>query len=220
MDNVACMMGRFANQLWELSAATIVFGKGNFKANLSLCGTYEAKAFENFQGIDVKQNLDDTDCLMKPGYYQHKRWLADPNVIKSYIRKPDDIPHLPAAIHIRLDDYTRNNDYAPYIIKRRYIEDSCKKMGLKLSDCVVFTDSPEAVHSLYGDDLNVYDEKDGLRAFWMLVEADYLICSASTYSYWAAYLGNHKRFTMPIHWHFPVNDDDTIAKCTQDLFWF
>lgn len=221
MDNVVFLMGRFANQLWEISAAIRVFGEGNFKVCLDACGEYERKAFENFQGIEVKEKVDVDDICIRAGYYQHKKWLCNPEVIKKYIKRPDDVPHLRAVIHLRLDDYIRNEEYRPYVVKRSYIDEACKRMGIDVKDFVVLSDSPQFVNRLYGDDLIVHEETDDLRAFWTLVEADYVIGSASTYSYWACYLNHHKEFALPLYWKLPTDDVDvTMAKCVQDLLWF
>lgn len=221
MDNIVYLAGRFANQLWEISAATKLFGFGNFKVNLKFCGEWEKRAFENFQGIEVKENIEDSDRCMPLGYYQHKKWLVDPHTMMKYLKKPENIPHLHAVIHLRLDDYLQNAEYSPFVVSRKYITDACEKLNIDIKDCMVVSDTPSAVKQIYGNDLNVYDEPDTLRAFWTMVNSDYFIGSASTFSYWAAYLGKHKDFALPVFWHFPKDGLDTsVALCNKDLFWW
>lgn len=68
------------------------------------------------------------------------------------------------------------------------------------------SDSPQKVREMFGDDLRVYEEPNTLRAFWTMANADYLIGSASTFSYWAAYLGHNKAFVFPDKWFFDPYD--------------
>lgn len=83
----------------------------------------------------------------------------------------------------------------------------------------MMSDSPSKVREMFGEDLRVHEESDTLRAFWTLCNADYLIGSMSTFSYWAAYLGQHKGVAFPDEWFF-VKSDGTFAQRLDDLLWY
>lgn len=83
-------------------------------------------------GIEFKPEPDEGDNIMPIGYYQHKKWLVDAEVMRRYIRTVDDVPHLKAVIHIRLGDYLRVGTHKPFIITREYLERKCGELGVPL----------------------------------------------------------------------------------------
>lgn len=121
------------------------------------------------------------------------------------------------GIHIRLTDY-RHHVTKPFMDYRTYIGKAIAKLPMdKVKKLIVYSDEPyNALNIVKSIDIPKHIEIeldnnntiDGLRR---MSSMQYLIACASTYSWWAAWLGDHDVVTVPTPWlHDPTIDYEGV----------
>ena len=207
--HVPMAMGGFANNLWCLSAALKTLGKPILEIENS-------KIRDDFYDYfaDSVVTFRRQGITFPPVYYQHKYFLVPKEKILPYV-KIEDTECLKWACHIRLGDYLANADYARTIPSAARLMGLFDYLSLTPNQVTFITDSPEIFRRLYPKDWNVRSTN---QDFSLLTNAENIIMSASTFSWWAAYLGNHKLIFYPSQWYCDfVRVDPTCAAKGTDL---
>ena len=183
MSTIVKFLGRFGNNIFQLSAALKLSNGGEVLVNpgrgtgidgfVNLKLTYQA---QNFPG----------------GYYQHKKWLLPKEEILPYIKKVNT-PRYDWTIHIRGTDYK----LFPGVLRSR--EHICYQLcwlNIRPKDIKVITDDIAYATKLVPYDCEIIRSKDFITDWWILRNSYNIITSPGTFSYTAAYLGNHERVIM------------------------
>lgn len=111
-----------------------------------------------------------------------------------------------AAIHIRLGDYLKET-WRFRSPKKEFIEKALSYLSPSITKLEIFSDDPETALSLvssckkakkYQLILNNGDEIESIRG---IISASEFIMSCSSFSWWAAYLGNHKKVIVDKQWY-------------------
>lgn len=135
------------------------------------------------------------------------------NIIKEVPAEKYDV-----VIHWRMGDYKVTPPFDRVILTKEYIDEALKILGKKPEECVIVTDSPERVKEL--TNIRVLDIADDLETFWTIVNAENIVMSASTFSWWGAYLSEAKKIVYPKTWAEDLGvsaGDDTTVKRGVDV---
>ena len=112
------------------------------------------------------------------------------------------------ALHVRRGDYLSAQHYLHGALSGDYYLSALKKVREKhgLKRIVIFTDSPEIVKN---EDWYLLLDKDKVRfsdsikPWETIIEMAHfssIVCSNSTFSWWAAFIGEKKTIIMPSNW--------------------
>jgi len=203
MNRVQCTTlgshGRFGNQLFQYAFAKSYAQKYN--CVLEIPADWVGRDFFEIDDISITTQLHRTHLDHIPfgrvnidlyGYFQHQNFLdiMNPHDVKKWFKfktkwtdkfkKPRDFY---VASHLRHGDYVGGKNQCT-ITEKCYL-DSCKKFGYHKEDVIVV-----AEHKRQPDDPM---DMDFLYDFFVLMEADVLFRSNSTFSWWAGFLGNQKK---------------------------
>ena len=113
------------------------------------------------------------------------------------------------AIHIRLGDYLKMDKN----LSKNYYLNSIDKIinNYFISDINIFTDSPNCVFKIYPEllklniPISIKSNKDELLDLINLSKYDFLIASASSFSWIASYFGEHKKVVVPKDFWLPID---------------
>jgi hypothetical protein len=149
------------------------------------------------------------------GYFQSLKYFKDfqnefigllklPTVDRSFINDKS------VAVHIRRGDYMRHNKHL--VCNSQYFRDNIEKF--EGYDINVFTDSPEIViKEMLGISCNIIQTGDELKDLTLMSLHDNLICSNSSFSWWASFLGRKKkRVIFPDRWFNDFEQHDDIYR--------
>ena len=163
------------------------------------------------------QMRDDTDVagfFQSPLFFKKEdvlRWFSFNESLFASVRAKYGNINLnkATAIHLRLGDYCNPSSLMFYTIRPEYV-----KRALSLikegGPILVISDSPETAKKYLGHmpegTIFVEGNKD-YEDFYLLAHAKNIICSASSFSWWAAYLNKHpnKKVFMPQYWFLPMS---------------
>ena len=128
-----------------------------------------------------------------------------------------------AAIHIRMGDYLQY-DWRYKSPKKDFIERAIKQLSPHIKRLVVFSDEPnkamELIRSCNGSEkygiINGSAESDEIDDIRSMTACEELIMSCSSFSWWAAYLGEHKKVIVDKKWY---NDNGLIDKDIYEDNW-
>lgn len=202
--NYVSMYGRLGNNLFELSAGMKYFGyDSNGNPN------FTALTFEIRHGLLLRRMIKHINFMEFPigntgrllgrnAYYQSPKWLVAPRRMRKYVDiiTPEDVHD--CIVHIRGDDYMQFPEHKASITTRPWILAAIKQLGFKPSDCVVCTDDPALASLLLPEAQNV--SRSTKYDFGQMCHAKNLVMSASTFSWWAGYLGKARRIVFPRMW--------------------
>lgn len=175
--------------------------------------------------VNMKNLLQTDNDIIIDSYLQHAEYYIPHvaelrniyNVNKTKIINKDKI-----VIHIRETDYADINCFPGFEFYLKLLN------NFKFTDVIIVTDNTycETVKKLVqlGCQLNTEGKVDkfdticndrGMFDFYTLMYSENIILSHSTFAWWAAFLGNHKRIIFPYSmaykqmWNItPKNDDD------------
>lgn len=221
MMNTIELYGRFGNVLWEIGAAIRFFGgPENFVAVLGR--SFKKKESALFQGIQfVEQAQIDKNrkfffnspqfSPIPPGtkhlrgWFQHIKFIEGVDM-KRYLKiSPQENEH--TLIHIRGTDYFMNetNRKRFPVHNREYYDRGMEELGVKPGECRIVTDDRKYARSLLPEIQFLNNGKQGMAVdFAMMMGAQHVICSTSTFSWWAGYLGKAERVIIPSRWHHGI----------------
>lgn len=129
-----------------------------------------------------------------------------------------------AGIHIRMGDYLKY-DWRYKSPKKDFIERAIKQLSPHIKRLVVFSDNPKEACDLVcscerpegmwvvAGTMDYSDEIDDIRE---MTACEELIISCSSFSWWAAYLGEHKKVIVDKKWY---NDNGLIDKDIYEDNW-
>lgn len=153
------------------------------------------------------------------GHFQNERYFSDykEDIRKLYKNLTSEQQEGTLGIHIRLTDY-RSHVTKPFLDYRTYIGKALKKIPMdKVKNLIIFSDEPiTALNMVKTLDIpkSIKIEVDGndtLSALRRMTGMQYLITSASSYSWWGAWLGDHDIVTVPTPWlHDPTIDYEGV----------
>ena len=196
-------MGRFGNQLFQYAFAKTYAEK--YDCVLEIPHEWIGRQIFNIEdnalsaplpktGLD-EINFGDVNIDLH-GFFQHQKFLDIMNPVKvkewfsfqdrwkSLFKKPKDFY---VAAHIRHGDYVGGEKYCT-ISEECYIH-SCNEFGYDGEDLIIVSEEKRQP----GDPGNM----DFLYDFFVLMEADILFRSNSTFGWWAGFLGNQKIVYSP-----------------------
>lgn len=206
MSTIVKFLGRFGNNIFQLSAALKLSNGGEVLVNPGR-GT-GINGFVNLKLTQEAQNFP-------VGYYQHKKWLLPKEEILPYIKKVST-PRYDWTLHIRGTDYKR---FPGVLRSREYILYQLHWLKLRPKDIKVITDDISYAKQLVPYDCEVIRSEDFITDWWILRNSFNIITSPGTFSYTAAYLGNHERVIMAKQclWDVLNTQDNTSVSKGIDL---
>jgi len=151
----------------------------------------------NAQALLIEDNTDISGYFQSWRYLDHhktNRWFKfrasvageARGFIKSNKRSPI------AAIHIRLGDYLDEYQHRYYVARRFYFERAIAPIA-KSHRILVFSDDPSKARDYIGKSRQNVVFMEGMSVvddLYIMANADTLVCSPSTLSWWAAWLGH------------------------------
>jgi len=154
--------------------------------SVAFCGYFQSlKYFEEYKDDFIKElNLPEVDVSI----------LNKKNV----------------AFHIRRGDYLTFKDIYG-ICGTKYFEDHFKKF--EDYQINVFTDSPEHVLDEFEKyDFNLIQTSSELNDLTLMSKHDSMVCSNSTFSWWASLIGNTKTVIVPDKWFLDGREHEDIYR--------
>lgn len=224
-------LGRLGNQMFEIASTIGIATKSRQDFAFPIWRNYDAlERFGSRESIDVQDFFKNPlPVLEDPGRYQFQEYpyfwgyrdihLPHGNfnlnahmqsekyfkhcahVIRYYFQLKDPEQQIDnCAIHLRFGDY--DNNYHPFATKE-YIRNAMTYFPG--SQFTVFSDDINHARRYFTDDDDViYSEGWDYMSDFAIMQShkDFIICN-STYSWWAAWLGNHpdKKVVCPRKWH-------------------
>jgi hypothetical protein len=143
------------------------------------------------------------------GYCQSAKYFSDFDTEIREVFKvlcSDDKKRDVAAIHIRLGDYVRLNSIWKSPAKE-FIEIALSKLSDNIKTLWIFSDEPDKAKELvtacstsakFMLEVKHGSEIEDIRT---MASAEEFIMSCSSFSWWAAYLGNHKKVIVDKKWY-------------------
>lgn len=207
MSTIVKFFGRFGNNIFQLSAALKLSNGGEVLVNPG-SGT----GIDGF--VNLKLTQKEQNFLI--GCYQNRKWLLPKEVILPYIKKVST-PSYEWVLHIRGGDYIRV--FNKVLRSRAHILHQLKYFNIKPEDLVIVTDDVKYTQYLLSDKYNILHSNSFIYDWWVLRNARNIILSPGTFSYTAAYLGDHDKVIMPRLWPWDLGDskDTTSVKHGIDL---
>lgn len=173
------------------------------------------------EATEIQDNTDITGFFQSPKYFNKNEVLSwfsfrDPffsDVLEKYthIQLQNAI-----GIHLRLGDYT-TPQFEVYIPNQAYFEKALHLIN-KNSKVLIFSDDPQGAKQYLSAltksrEVIFIEGNSELEDFYLLSHCSDVICSPSSYSWWAAYLNSSpsKKVVVPEYWFLPkgktVNKD-------------
>lgn len=151
------------------------------------------------------------------GYFQSDRFFSKEDVLGWYdfnrslfVDLEKKYAHIDfadaTAIHLRLGDYNQVS-LQFYVAKKTYFKKALAAMPRR-KHILVFSDEPrfarEYLDFIQGNIIFIEGNKD-YEDFYLMSKCHDMICSASSFSWWAAYLNTFedKKIVMPDRWFLP-----------------
>ena len=128
-----------------------------------------------------------------------------------------------AGIHIRMGDYL-NLNWRYKSPDKDFIEKALAQLSPNIKRLMVFSDEPnkamELIRSCNGSEkygiINGSAESDEINDIREMTACEELIISCSSFSWWAAYLGEHKKVIVDKKWY---NDNELIEEDIYEDTW-
>lgn len=143
------------------------------------------------------------------GYFQSSKYFSDyADEIKDVFNTliPTHTEKNTAAIHIRLGDYTHLNSIWK-VSSIEFIEKALRLLSDNIKTLWIFSDEPDKAKELvtaYATSAKfMLEVKHGseIEDIRTMASAEEFIMSCSSFSWWAAYLGNHKKVIVDKKWY-------------------
>lgn len=153
------------------------------------------------------------------GFFQSSKYFSDykNEIINLFKRlKSEKVNNGVAAIHVRMGDYLQLSQRYKSPTKN-YIEKAIRELSPEIKRLIVFSDEPkkavELVKNCKGSERFVISsswdmgKKNEIEDMFFMTACEELIMSCSSFSWWAAYLGEHKKVIVDKKWY---NDNELI----------
>jgi len=136
------------------------------------------------------------------GYYQSYKYFDKDTFIKTLNIHEKEIDSV--AIHIRRGDYTKNNFHKILSLDYYYHCLQLLKERIKLNRISIFSDDLEWCKTHFKPNLinkiEYVDLKTDVEEFIYMSRFKYIIIANSSFSWWAAHIGENKIVYCPKHW--------------------
>jgi len=167
---------------------------------------------------EIHENCSDSVSLW--GFFQSEKYFLNVEdiirkdfIFKDEIRQPcqemmDQVDGETIGLHIRRKDYLTNPNHCALDIS--YYKEALSKFPDDLA-VIVFSDDPAWCHNedlFSGDRFMISESDSGYVDQCLMSMCSNFIIANSTFSWWAAWLGNRGKVIAPKKW-FPANDKDT-----------
>jgi len=151
-------------------------------------------------GYDI--NLFNTKTGSISGYFQSWKYFDEyKDIIKGEFKiKEDKIKNVKTlldniknkiCIHIRLGDALAHHNI--FKLNPNYISEILNNFNDDEYNYIIFTDNFEYIKDWFPNDSRIHlMEYNEIESFYLMTKCDHFIISPSTYSWWAAYLGENK----------------------------
>ena len=214
MQSIIHLDGRFGNWLWNLSAG--LTKSDNIRVSSKDLSIIEKLIINKY--LDIQ--FTNLPSELSKGTHQSKQFIVDKDLILPYI-KQIDTPHYDNVIHIRGEDYFLYQDsYAKCVRNKDIIDKQLQALDCDEKDIVVITNDTLLASKLLPNAC-IKQSNNPLYDWWSITNACNVIMAPSSFSWWAAYLGNHDKVIAPELWpmDFPgvSAHDDTSAKNHKDI---
>jgi hypothetical protein len=231
--------GRMGNRMFQYAFGYILSQEGNkeiihdelpnfgipnnhkpVNASGEVISTYQ-KWGQNYANVDLLMNHDGpiiiNSFLQKSCYYKKYRQLLR-DVFN--IKKIDTINKDYLVVHVRETDYTQIDTFLGYDFYKSLIDNSGFtkiKIVTDNSDCdtvkKLASEGCELVTEGYVDKFEFHSNKRSISDFKTLLYSENIALSQSSFSWWAAFLGFHKKIIFPFStkvkmWPIEPDKDD------------
>lgn len=185
---------------------------------------------EKFHGFEPNLLHAYTNNFLHIGYFQSSLYFSSNSshihslyqVRKKYRIELPQEPYL--AIHLRFGDYENLQQKGlnqNAVLSKDYFRQAFSRVKLKYSKIIAVSDEPDRIRETLGIyEVEIYSGSE-IQDFQILKNADSLIISNSTFSWWAAYLNSScKQVIAPKQWlgtKENVYPRDIFAGLTWDL---
>ncbi len=163
------------------------------------------------EALLINDNTSITGFFQSPQYFDKmdvKKWFTFKEELFTSIKKK--YAHVSfetsTAVHIRLGDYT-TPQLTFYTPRPFYYKNAIELLAAQTS-LIIFSDDPTLSKKYLGEiskhavfiEGNTFEED-----FYLMSQCKHFICSSSSFSWWAAYLGSHpeKKVVVPSSWFVP-----------------
>ena len=161
--------------------------------------------------LDIKDETDVTGFFQSEKFFSKsdiREWFSFKKEMFEGVRKKySNIDFKNSiAIHLRLGDYL-NPSLQFYIAKTSYFEEALNLLGSS-PHILVFSDDPNRAQKSLGHisgNIQFIEGNKDYEDFYLITKCRDVICSASSFSWWAAYLNpsSTKKVIMPSQWFLP-----------------
>lgn len=220
---ISVLKGRLCNALFQIATGyTLARKLGvsfaiNYERSDYRCQPYRNNVFAHFDSTEnvgvpyyepsfPYSKLPLQDGLMLDGYFQCSKYFEE---YKEDIKNLFVLPEVSSpvegtvGVHFRRGDYLYLNQVHP-IPSDEWYADAIKQTGLhNIIACTEPADVP------YVESLGYHvNQGSDLEDLVLLSKCEALVMSNSSYSWWAAFLGNHKTIIAPKTWFGPEGVQD------------
>ena len=175
---------------------------------------------QNFEYEEIRLN---SDHINLEGYFQSERYFLDissefRNTMLKFFRLERKPANDDVVVHVRLGDLIANPEFGAVhgIVTQEYLIAAIKLLANDTSKIYVVTDDQENIHSYFPLIFSIFEveiiSRDMVSDFVSLATSANLVISNSTYSWWAAFLGDNK-VVAPHQWFADLQKYNT-----KDLF--
>lgn len=179
--------------------------------NIDITDIVPSLRYDNYTYNWILPNISEDDILIG-GLYQNPKYIQDykdidkiRNLINfdnnpNYIVEDDAI-----IVHIRRGDYLHYGNFYNILSLDYYISAIKLIPNWEERPIHIATDDPAFLYSLKsrGIEYSLIDVKRDDDLLYCMTKGEYYIGSASTFGWFAAFLGNHKRKFFPSPWFGP-----------------
>lgn len=143
--------------------------------------------------------------IILDGYWQSEKYFKEfrDRIIEAF-GYPWSMLNGFVSVHVRRTDYLRLRKKHPFISKE-WIDEAMKKFPGH--HFIFFSDDTKWCRENYGDrkDVTISEGRNEVDDLVYMSTCEHQICSASTFSWWGAWLNQNpkKRIIMPKHWFMP-----------------
>lgn len=123
----------------------------------------------------------------------------------------------PIVVHVRRGDYASEENKATGQLSSDYFTKSLALLDPTSSKTAwIFSDAPTEVAQEFASktsrDINIIDQDgiDAAEVLMLMAQAQDIVISNSTFSWWAAYLGSKKNVVAPSKWFKGMDDPDDL----------
>jgi hypothetical protein len=180
----------------------------NFKYSTYHIGSVESIHEKRFN-YDPLPFINGDVCLH--GYFQSLKYFEEyKDEFIELLNLPDVKVEGNLAVHIRRGDYLQFSNIHLVCDKNYFLHNISKFPDSKVN---IFTDSPEYVKDEFGDNFNIIKSNSELTDLTMMSQHDNIICSNSSFSWWASLLGKEKnRIIVPKIWFKNFEEHNDIYR--------